>query len=162
MSPSENGNWWSRNWKWFVPTGCLTLLVLVGGCFGSIFMVAFTAMKSSDVYKDALVKAESNPEVVAALGTPITTGFFTNGSIHTDGPTGDAAFSIPLSGPKGKATIQLEAKKSAGEWTYSKLVVEVKDPPQRIDLLTEPEPAEPAQEEPAPDQPEQSESEPNT
>src|SRR6185436_6494839 len=125
MSPIESGNWWSRNWKWFVPTGCLSLLLLVGGCFGSIFMVAMTAMKSSDVYKDALVKAQADPEVVAALGTPITTGFFTNGSINTSGPTGEAAFSIPLSGPKGKATIQLEAKKSGGEWTYSTLVVDV-------------------------------------
>jgi len=142
MSPSENGNWWSRNWKWFVPTGCMTLILLVGGCVGSIFMVATTAMKSSDVYKDALVKAQANPEVVEALGTPITTGFFTNGSIHTSGPTGDAAFSIPLSGPKGKATIQLEAKKSGGEWTYSTLVVEVENPKRRIDLLAEPAPDE--------------------
>jgi hypothetical protein len=162
MYPLENKSWWSRNWKWVVPVGCLLPLLVVVGCIGSIFMVATTAMKSSDVYKDALVKAESNPEVVAALGTPITTGFFTSGNINTNGPTGEAAFSIPLSGPKGKATIQLEAKKSAGEWSFSKLVVEVKDPPQRIDLLAESEKEEPAQEEPAPDQPEQSGSEPNT
>jgi hypothetical protein len=142
MIPSENRNWWSRNWKWFVPTGCLSLLLLVGGCIGSIIMVATTAMKSSDVYKDALVKAQSNPAVVAALGTPITTGFFTSGSINTNGPTGDAAFSIPLSGPKGKAKIHLEAEKSAGEWTFSTLVVQVENPAQRIDLLAEPEPAE--------------------
>lgn len=156
MNPSENKNWWGRNWKWFVPTGCLTLVVLVGGCVGSIFMVATTAMKSSDVYKDALVKAQANPEVVEALGSPITTGFFTSGSIHTNGPTGDAAFSIPLSGPKGKGTIQLEAKKSAGEWTYSTLVVEVENPKQRIDLLAESE-----QEQTEPDETEQNEPTPN-
>ncbi len=148
MYPSEAGNrnWWSRNWKWFVPTGCLTLLVLVGGCFASIFMVATTAMKSSDVYKDALVKAQADREVVEALGSPITAGFFTSGSITSTGPTGTAAFSIPLTGPKGKGTIILEAKKSGGEWTYSTLVVEVEDPAQRIDLLakSEPEPDEPA------------------
>ncbi|HXU32753.1 MAG TPA: cytochrome c oxidase assembly factor Coa1 family protein [Thermoanaerobaculia bacterium] len=161
MYPVENKNWWGRNWKWFVPTGCMTLILLVGGCVGSIFMVATTAMKSSDVYKDALVKASADPAVVEALGTPLTTGFFTSGSINTSGPSGDAAFSIPLSGPKGKGTIQLEAKKSGGEWTYSTLVVEVKNPPQRIDLLAKPEAEEPAQDEPVQDQPEQSESEPN-
>ncbi|MEP7008822.1 MAG: cytochrome c oxidase assembly factor Coa1 family protein [Acidobacteriota bacterium] len=162
MYPAENKNWWGRNWKWFVPTGCMTLILLVGGCFGSVLMVAFTAMKSSDVYKDALVRAQADPEVVAALGSPITTGFFTSGSINTSGPTGDAAFSIPLSGPKGKGTIQLEAKKSAGEWTFTTLVVDVKNPPQRIDLLAKSQKEEPAEEEPAPDQPEQSDSAPNT
>jgi len=26
--PKAKGNWWTRNWKWFVPTGCLTILAL--------------------------------------------------------------------------------------------------------------------------------------
>lgn len=161
MYPAENTSWWSRNWKWVVPVGCLLPLLLIVGCIGSIFMVATTAMKSSDVYKDALVKASSDPEVVAALGTPITAGFFTNGKINTSGSTGDAAFSIPLSGPNGKGTIELEAKKSGGDWTYEKLVVEIEKTKQRIDLLAKSEPEEPTQEEPAEDQPEQSESVPN-
>ncbi len=157
MYPDENrGSWWSRNWKWVVPVGCLVPLLVVGGCVASIFFVATTAMKSSDVYKDALVKAQSNPAVVEALGSPITTGFFTGGSINSSGPSGDAAFSIPLSGPKGKGTIQLEAKKSGGEWTYSTLVVDIENPEQRIDLLADSEPSEPAQ-----DEAESSEPEPN-
>ncbi len=142
MSQPETRNWWSRNWQWFVPTGCMTLLLLVGGCVGSIFYVAAGAMKSSDSYKDAVAQAQASPAVVEALGTPITTGFFTNGSVNVSGPSGDAALSIPISGPKGKATIQLEAKKSGGEWTFSTLVVEVKNPEQRIDLLAADEPTE--------------------
>ncbi len=157
MNPGENKNWWSRNWKWVVPVGCLLPLLVVGGCIASIFMVATTAMKSSDVYKDALVKAQENPAVVEALGSPITAGYFTNGSINSSGPTGEAAFSIPLSGPKGKGTIQLEAKKSGGEWTYSALVVDIANPKQRIDLMTESDPAEPAQEEAEPSEPEANE-----
>ena len=137
MDQPERKNWWGRNWKWFVPAGCLTLIVLFAAFIGSIFLVATTAMKSSDVYKAAVAKAQANPEVVEALGTPITTGFFTSGSVNVSGSTGDAALSIPLSGPKGKATIQLEAKKSGGEWTFSKLVVEVENPSKRIDLLPE-------------------------
>lgn len=137
MNPSENRSWWSRNWKWVVPVGCLLPLLLLAGFVGSIFMVASTAMKTADVYKDALVRAQADPAVVAALGTPITTGFFTSGSINSSGPTGNAAISIPLSGPKGKATIHLEAEKSGGEWTFSTLVVEVENPQQRIDLLAD-------------------------
>jgi len=135
MNEPVRGNWWSRNWKWFVPAGCLSLIVLFAAFVGSILLVATTAMKSSDVYKDAVAKAQANPAVVEALGTPITTGFFTSGSINTSSNTGDATFSIPLSGPKGKATIQVEARKSAGEWTYSKLLVEVENPQKQIDLL---------------------------
>jgi hypothetical protein len=135
MSEPVRGNWWSRNWKWFVPAGCLSLIVLFAAFVGSILLVATTAMKSSDAYKEAVAKAQANPEVVEALGTPITTGFFTSGSVNTSGSSGDAKLSIPLSGPKGKATIQVEAKKSAGEWAYSKLVVEVENPQKQIDLL---------------------------
>ena len=135
MNEPVRGSWWSRNWKWFVPAGCLSMIVLFAAFIGSILLVATSAMKSSDVYKDAVAKAQANPEVVEALGTPMTTGFFTSGSINVSGPSGDAKLSIPLSGPKGKATIQVEAKKSAGEWTYSKLVVEVENPQKQIDLL---------------------------
>ena len=161
MYPVENRSWWSRNWKWVVPVGCLVPLLLVGGCIASIFMVATTAMKSSDVYKDALLQAQSNSEVVEALGSPITAGYFTGGSINTNGPSGDAAFSIPLSGPKGKGTIQLEAKKSGGEWTYSTLVVDIENPKKRIDLLAGSEPGEAAQDETEPGEADPSEAEPN-
>lgn len=161
MYPVENRSWWSRNWKWVVPVGCLVPLLLIGGCVASIFMVATTAMKSSDVYKDALLQAQSNSEVVEALGSPITAGYFTGGSINTNGPSGDAAFSIPLSGPKGKGTIQLEAKKSGGEWTYSTLVVDIENPKKRIDLLAGSEPGEAAQDETEPGEADPSEAEPN-
>jgi len=137
MSQPESRNWWSRNWKWFVPVGCLSLIALLVAFVGSIFLVASTAMKSSDVYKEAVAKAQADPAVVEALGTPIKIGFLTSGSVNTSGPTGDAALSIPLSGPKGTATIQLEAKKSSGEWAFSTLAVEVESSRKRIDLLRE-------------------------
>ena len=37
--PAPRRNWWERNWKWFVPSGCLTLILL--GCLfiGLIFTV---------------------------------------------------------------------------------------------------------------------------
>src|SRR3712207_7020938 len=42
---------------------------------GGIFLVAMSAMKSSDVYKGVLERARSNPEAVAALGEPIKDGW---------------------------------------------------------------------------------------
>jgi len=35
--PAPPSNWWSRNWKWFVPTGCLTLILLFSLFLALIF-----------------------------------------------------------------------------------------------------------------------------
>ncbi len=94
-------------------------------------------MKSSDAYKQALDKAKSNPDVVAALGSPIKEGYFTSGSININGASGNADLAIPISGSKGKGTVYLEAQKSAGEWSYSKLVVQIDQTNERINLLSE-------------------------
>src|SRR5947207_2453356 len=116
--------WWSLNWKWFVPTGCcLTPLVLVGGFAAFLILVVFGAMKQTDVYKIAVARAKADSRVIAALGTPIQEGWYLSGNTNVNGGSGDADLSIPLSGPKGKATVYAVATKSGGEWSYSKLQV---------------------------------------
>ncbi len=135
MDQSVKPSWWSRNWKWFVPVGCLSSLLVVAAFVAVLFTFVFGLMKSSDAYKQALAMASANPEVAEALGSPIKEGFFTSGNINVSGPSGNADLAIPISGPKGKATIYLEAHKSAGEWSFSKLVVELKGSNRRINLL---------------------------
>src|SRR4030095_14194268 len=49
-------NWWKRNWKWFVPLGCFSIALLFAVFGGSILVIVFSAMKSTDLYKDALTK----------------------------------------------------------------------------------------------------------
>src|SRR5438105_7409583 len=41
-------NWWERNWKWFVPTGCMTLIVLAMLFVACIVFFALSILKSSD------------------------------------------------------------------------------------------------------------------
>jgi Cytochrome oxidase complex assembly protein 1 len=135
-------NWWTRNWKWFVPTGCLTMLVLFVVFISSIVLIVFGALKSTDVYKDAVAKAKANAAVVEALGSPIEEGMFVSGSSNVNGASGESNLSIPISGPKGKGTIYLSAKKSAGRWEYDSLVVEVQKTRERIDLLGQAKPEE--------------------
>ncbi|HVT02539.1 MAG TPA: cytochrome c oxidase assembly factor Coa1 family protein [Thermoanaerobaculia bacterium] len=135
MDQAMNTNWWSRNWKWFVPVGCLSSLLLIGAFIALIMSFAFGIMKSSEPYKVALSKAKANAAVVEALGTPIKEGYFTSGSVNVSGPSGSAELAIPISGPKGSGTIYLEARKSAGEWSFSKLAVKVDKTTRRIDLL---------------------------
>src|ERR1041384_1901094 len=132
-SPPPRKGWWSRNWKWFVPTGCLTLIALGVAFVVCIFVLVFSVLKSSDVYKTALSRAKNDQRVTAAMGTPIREGMFVSGSASANGGSGEANFAIPISGPKGKATIYVVGAKSGGEWNFSKLAVKI-DGGETIDL----------------------------
>jgi hypothetical protein len=133
--PAPRPGWWSRNWKWFVPTGCCLTPLVVGAAVLCFFVfVIFAALKQSDVYKTAVARAKSDARVTAALGTPVKEGWYLSGNTNVNGSSGDADISIPISGPKGKGTIYAVATKSAGEWTYSKLVVKIDSTGETIDL----------------------------
>ena len=123
-----------RNWKWFVPALCLAAVISLGG----FVAIIFGFMKSSDAYSGAVSRAESAPAVIAALGTPIKEGFFVTGSVEISGPSGKAELAIPLSGPKGGATVYVAAIKSVGEWHYNGLVVQIAKTNERIDLSEKP------------------------
>lgn len=137
MNQNRNPNWWDRNWKWFVPAVCVTFLLVVFSFIGLIFYGVSSMMKSSDPYQVGVQAAKENPEVVAAIGEPISEGFFTSGNINTNGSSGEANLAIPISGPKGDAIIQLDATQSLGRWTFKGLVVDIEKTNDRIDLLQE-------------------------
>ena len=133
--PPRRASWWSRNWKWFVPVGCLTIMLLFVAFVGGLVMLVFGSMKQADVYKLALARAQSDPAVAQKLGSPIEPGTFLSGNINVNGPNGEAKIEIPVHGPKGKGTIYVQATKSAGKWTYSLMQVVVEGEDTRIDLL---------------------------
>jgi len=134
MDDNRNSNWISRNWKWAAPTGCLLVVLLVLCFVSAIFFFVFSMMKSNDAYQHALAAARQDPEAVAALGQPLEEGWFVSGNFEENGASGQASFSIPVSGPKGSGTVYVEARKSAGQWNYSTMVLEVDASRQRIDL----------------------------
>ncbi|PYJ09923.1 MAG: hypothetical protein DMF06_08250 [Verrucomicrobia bacterium] len=136
-TPQRPG-WWGRNWKWFVPTGCLGMLLLAAGFGFFIVTMVFGMMKQSDAYKMALARAKADPRVVAALGSPIEDGYFATGTTNVSGSSGQADMNVSLSGPRGKGTLYFVASKFAGEWTFSKLMVEIAGTGQRIDLVQDP------------------------
>ena len=127
-------NWWSRNWKWFVPTLCVGVVLAFTAFVAVIVGIVFGAMKSSEAYKRAVATAKADARVANALGSPLKEGSFVSGSIRVNGPSGTANLAIPISGPKGKGIIYVVATKSAGKWTFSKLMVELKDRSETIDL----------------------------
>ena len=134
MDQKDGKNWWGRNWKWFVPVGCLGSLAIFAGFIALIMCLVFGMMKSSDAYKDGLAKAKAHPSVQKTIGTPIKEGVFISGNINVNGSSGQADLSIPISGPDGKATIYLAAAKSAGQWSFSTLIVQIKESDQSISV----------------------------
>lgn len=133
--PPSTPSWWNRNWKWFVPVGCLTLVAIFAGFIALIAFAVMGSIKSSDAYKVALEKAQQNPIVQQKLGTPIQGGSFVAGSINVEGTSGKADLTIPISGPKGKGAIYVDATKFAGEWKFNRLEVGFDGDAQRVDLL---------------------------
>jgi hypothetical protein len=118
--------------KWGL-IGCGSALVLFGIFAVVIVVVVFGAMKKSDVYQEALRRAQNDPAVVAALGTPIEAGMLVSGSVNVDATGGHATLDFPISGPKGKGTVHAVATKSVAGWEYSALTVKPDNGP-LIDL----------------------------
>ena len=98
----------------------------------AVFIV-IGAIKSSDVYRLALTRAQASQEVVAVTGVPLRGGF-PSGSMEVSGPTGKANFSMSVDGPKGSGTLYLEATKSLGLWNFDRIVFEEDGSGRRIDL----------------------------
>jgi len=138
--PMPRPNWFGRNWKWVVPLGCLLPVLFVGGCGLLVFLFATGIIKQSDAYKIALARAQANPAVIEAIGSPISQTGIVSGNSNVSGAVGEANLSIPLSGPKGKATLYVEAKKSADTWFFQTMVVKIEKTGERIDLNTLPVP----------------------
>ena len=129
-------SWWQRNWKWFVPVGCGTLVLMFAIFVASVFFMATSMMTSSEAYAKAMAAVQAHPAVASALGEPIEVDGFVGGSIDTTPSSGKADLSIPVAGPRGKGTVYAVARKHTGEWTLRELVIELSTG-ERIDLLAD-------------------------
>lgn len=104
--------------------GCGILFVIVAIVVAGVLAVAFGALKSTDAYKQARTRATTDPRVIAALGAPVTAGFFVSGNVKIENRTGTAVINFPISGSKEKANVRAEATLDAEGWHYSVLLVE--------------------------------------
>jgi Cytochrome oxidase complex assembly protein 1 len=144
-------SWLVRNWKWLLLVAFLAVIVFVAG----LFTLIMGGMRSSDVAKEAVARAQASPLVTQRLGAAIDEGWMMSGSINVAaGGTGDADLAVPITGPKGKGTVYVTARKIAGTWNYTQMVAAIEGGGEKIDLLagsasTQPD-AEPASETAAP------------
>jgi hypothetical protein len=114
--------------------GVAAILIFVGGVLFAVFGV----MRNSEVCTIALDRANHDPELVAVLGEPIGAGWFVSGKVETAGPSGTAELSVPISGPRGKGTLYIVAKKTADRWEYTVLEVAIPGRTERINLVASP------------------------
>lgn len=107
-------------WKWGA-LGCLGVIVLGAIGIAALVVIIFGAIKSSDVYKQALARAQADPRVIAALGSPVTAGFFVSGNVNVTAAGGTADITFPIRGPKGKGHVRAVATRDTSGWHYTEL-----------------------------------------
>lgn len=139
MNDRPNPGWFGRNWKWFVPTGCLSVLLLAALIMVAVVgmsMKGLSSLMSSSVpVRHAMELAQADPAVVAALGKPLETGMTFSGSLHTENANGSADLRIPVTGPKGSGQLYVKGDRQADRWSYSLIEMAIDASGQRIDLL---------------------------
>jgi hypothetical protein len=143
---AKGGEWAWRNKRWesvehfksvqrnWAVAGVIVWLAVLG-LFAAIFFSIVAAIKDSDVYQLALTKVNASEEAMRLLGPPIEAGF-PMGNFRLDGPSGEAALSIPVRGNKSKGTIYLEATREMGAWRFDRIELEIEGRELRIDLNT--------------------------
>ncbi|XXF76761.1 cytochrome c oxidase assembly factor Coa1 family protein [Myxococcaceae bacterium GXIMD 01537] len=128
-SMAPRPSWWTRNWKWALPAGCVGLLSC--GCLSFVVLglgtmgAGLMGMASAGPTDDALKTALGDPEVQRALGTPIKPELMRQVSIQSVNGRTHATLAIPLDGTQADGMLRVEADKTDGEWVYSRLEVTV-------------------------------------
>jgi hypothetical protein len=119
--------WWSRNWKWFVPTTfILFVLICCGGPVG-LFFGAVGIMRNSDAYTMGMKQIQANPQVKEALGEDIReVSWMPAGKIEIVGDGGNAELRWDLAGTKGNGKAYVKARRTNGKWEI--VVIEVTPP----------------------------------
>ena len=131
----EERSWWSRNWKWVVPTGgCLTLIILGVILLGSAIFGFVNKVQSSSGGDAAFEIVKNNPAIIEALGEPIEKYGF--GSFHVNYENGakTAEASFPIKGPKGSADVEIKSSGDGETVNYELFQVTIEHTSQILDL----------------------------
>ncbi|KFN51314.1 cytochrome c oxidase assembly factor Coa1 family protein [Arenimonas composti] len=135
MHDRPQRSWWGRHWKWAAPGGCLLLVLLAIGSCAALFGGILGVMKSSGAYGQGVERAQQHPAAIAALGAPITAGWMLQGQFNDSGDSGNANYTLPLTGPKGAGTLHVRAVKLEGVWYFRRLELRPEGG-DRIELLS--------------------------
>lgn len=127
--------WWQRNWKWFVPTGCFSLLVFVAVFVVIAYFSVSSRMKQAEPFIEGFKSALTNSYVKESLGTPIVLEKVTEEDIVIEEGAESVDIYFPIKGPKGTGEIHVVGKKKNEEWIYSEISIYLEPSKETIDLL---------------------------
>jgi hypothetical protein len=116
--------WWSRNWKWFVPTIFLCLLLMCGGCLTGIAALFISGLRHLEPYTVTMEAIQSDKEAREAFGQPIRDDSWFP-VLTPDGNNLDIRWD--LSGPKGKGKAYVKARMT-GNNKWDIVLIEVNLP----------------------------------
>ena len=128
-------SWFKRNWKWVVPVGCLSFVILFTGLIiGGLFWGFSKITSDNDVTKHAINIINQNPEVQQKLGTNIIKDGMFRGNISITNDTGEANVSVPIRGTKGSGTAIIVGEKEFDKWNYEKIIVQIDETGELIQI----------------------------
>jgi hypothetical protein len=98
-----------------------------------MFTVPHFMATTSGAYKLAVATAHGAPRFTDVLGAPVREAWFSEGKVFGDPAT--AELLIPVQGSKRVGSLRVAAIKGDGHWRLTKLILELAQPDERIDLL---------------------------
>jgi hypothetical protein len=137
-------HWWKRNWKWAVPiVGTIMMAIVIFFSSGMNLIVTDLVQAYADtkLYEYALEKAKSNDSVIELLGEieAIENLAILEGEVHYTNENKTVNATIGLKGTKGKAKMDITANRINDKWSYKKINIRIKNPPEKkqtIELIT--------------------------
>ena len=114
-------------WKWIIPSGCLLVVLVCGGCLIAPFYGVYSALTGSEFYEQALQEMNDSQELTDLLGSPIehSPGWKFQGNINVNNDAGNADMTFPVKGPQGAGSASVVAQRAQGTWTIQTLSIEV-------------------------------------
>jgi hypothetical protein len=90
---------------------------------------------TSGAYKLAVATAHQSPQFGDVLGSPVTEAWFSDGKIVWANPA-TAEMLIPVRGRMRRGNLRVLAVKDGGRWRLTELALELSQPDERINLLS--------------------------
>jgi hypothetical protein len=134
----RNGRWDSiehfkrmqRLWAIWAVVIWVGAITLFGGSIGGVYY----ALGHSEAYQLGTTKLRASTLAVSILGEPIATGM-PFGSISVSPGSGKAVISFSATGPKSAGVVFLEAIKTDGAWSITRLTLKINGRDGVIDLV---------------------------
>lgn len=102
----------------------------------AVFALVMSFMKGADACQMSLKAAQESEVMRVELGEPIAMGWLVSGNIKINNGDGTAEVNVPVSGPKGSASIHtVGRKKGGGPWKFTKMHATIEAGGKQVDLL---------------------------